>query len=271
MKDFGADDYVVTSMIGLQLLTAFILLCTGMRAIHQKRNKKVADLLILHLLCTEFVAVIWSIIHCFSFLLSSTSVYFTIDVIVITTIINATIHQIICLTLDRVLIVAFTLKYGILVSKSHLIPVFVLTWFVALLHGLGCGLVMKEHHCNALWLIWDIVVTIVIIVSYMYIMISVYKQRSHTSVSNTNASYRCVKYRVPLLVSFSLILFKVIPDLLVFSHAIGVTNKWMTVLYIMGAISDPLVYVLQSKKGCCKRENRRNKVVPQKICLQDKT
>ena len=58
-----------------------------------------------------------------------------------------------------------------------------------------------------------------------------------------------------------------IPDLLVFSHVIGVTDKWMSVLYIMSAISDPLVYVLQSKK----EKNQTNIVAPQRIWLHDKT
>ena len=98
------DDYIAISITGLQLLTAFILDCIAIQVIHKKREKSVADFLILHLLITEFLAVIWNIQHCFHSLFTTEWIYFTTHKIVIATITFAAMQQIVCIIADRVLL-----------------------------------------------------------------------------------------------------------------------------------------------------------------------
>ena len=251
------DDYIATSITGLQLLTAFILDCIAIQVIHKKREKSVADLLILHLLITEFLAVIWNIAHCFHSLFTIKWIYFIIHKIVIATITFAAMQQIVCITVDRVLAVALNLKYRVLVNKFHVIPVSVTTWLIASLCGIVGNYMMNANEYQMMWLIWITLITVLIIVSYMYIIAAVHKQRNRIGPSNVTNSHQGIKYQVPLLISSSLIIFNIVPDVLIYSNVIGFHNKWMAILYLTSAIFDPLVYVLHSKDVFCKQAINR--------------
>ena len=251
------DDYIATSITGLQLLTAFILDCIAIQVIHKKREKSVADLLILHLLITEFLAVIWNIAHCFHSLFTIKWIYFIIHKIVIATITFAAMQQIVCITADRVLAVALNLKYRVLVNKFHVIPVSVAIWLIASLCGIIGGYIMNANQYHMMWLTWIILTTVIISVSYIYIIAAVRRQRNRINPSNVTNSHQGIKYQVPLLISSSLIIFNIVPDALVYSNVVGFHNKWMAILYLTSAIFDPLVYVLHSKNVCCKQTINR--------------
>ena len=261
MSKSTKENYIATSVNGFLWVTALLLNCRATQVIHKKREKSVSDVLILHLLITEFLGIICSIVNNIVSFFSIKAIYLIADRIILTTIITAIMQEIIYITLDQVLLVALNLKYRARMTKLHLIPVFVSIWFIAFLHGVCGGYLLNDREYDTMWLIWDIMTTLTIAVCYMYIIIAVRKRRNQISPSNVTPSYRHIKYHVPLLVSSSFIIFNVVPSVLIYSAIVALSNKWITILYIMGTIFDPLMYVLYSKAGFCKR-NIQNNVVP---------
>ena len=105
-----------------------------------KRSKKIADLLVLHLGITEFMGVAWNVI------LRPLNMFIPIKYAsMVRTIGNqffgAMFYQsVICISLDRLLVAALVLRYKVVITKRKLLLITILIWILSIMCAVIYGI-----------------------------------------------------------------------------------------------------------------------------------
>ena len=210
--------------------------------IKKKRDRKVSDLLIMHLCICEFLYAVWEMVN-YSLLLHLKKSKGTVVHVVGEAILFSSIYQsILCVTLDRVLAVRLNIRYRAMVTKRRCLFLLPVLWMISIAVGLLIGLT-SERVLLAMWISWDSIAGFTMISGYSYIFIIVVSQRRR--FSGTSSLRNQLRLQVPLCIGGTFFCLWLIPDLI-----INIDRQlycvWILVLWFANIIFDPMVYVISS-------------------------
>ena len=204
-----------------------------------QRQRKVADLLVLHLSLSEFLGVTWNVI------LRPLQWFSSVEYVPIVRVIGgqffgALFYQsIICISFDRLLAAKLVLRYRVLITKRRLQIVLLLIWVLSIMCAVICAI---EFDMNTIiWMFWSSITIASILISYSYIAMVLYKQKQFQRNSSCTHVQR-FNYKIPLCITLSYILTMFIPDIVVVIDETLFT-VWTLVIWYTNFLIDPLVYV----------------------------
>ena len=207
------------------------------------KEKKVSDLLLIHMCFCESLGVTWGIVNvCFT--LRQGKLPFTVLDLLGEVVIYASVYQtLICITLDRFLAVKLNFRYRSIVTKYRLCVLIPVIWVVSALLGTLLALTNFKVYFVT-WNVLDACTVTTLLVSYTYIIMTVHKQKR---IFKLNSSCRSqFKYQIPLCICLTYLAFIFIPNLTL-SIKSDLHGLWFMVVYSVNYCCDPLIYVLFSQ------------------------
>ena len=236
------SDWIAFGIYTLEVLFATCCLSYALVLIARQKKKKVSDILVMHLCGCELTTVIYGYCKdCLHYWKNIDNNDNTIHMLLYVVLYTSVYQSVLIIVLDRVLAVHMVLKYKAFVTKQKLAIVLSITWAVSLATG-----VIIYFTDWKVWLFWDFTMMIIIVSSYLYIIISVYRRKRamarHTLQSGTSQ----LKYQIPLSITCSFVLTVLLPDLVVALNP-ELYCIWLDVIWSLNWISDPLVYVIFTK------------------------
>ena len=152
------------------------------------------------------------------------------------------LHTLIMITLDRVLAVKLLMRYRVVVTRKRTCLLFIPGWIL----GIGYAVLywLASNHGMAIsYIVLDSSISIFFIVSYTYIILKIKNVRKKTSETSTHHSNaQSVRYHVPLIIVLSYACFYLIPDIIIATGALVLT-EWFYVIWDMILIANPLAYM----------------------------
>ena len=254
------DHWIGFGIWSFEVLIGIGCLCFALRLIVTQRNRTVADMLVMHLCGVELMSVTFAYTtYCLTFWNKIDRKHTSAHRPILMTLHSSLYQSIIMIVLDRVLAVVLVLKYRFVVTKRKMIVVFVIVWLISIAIGLLYYFTGKEYE---IYLSWDIISTIVIVISYSYIILSVCVKRkamhrrcSHKGNAPQPKSSQ-IKYQIPLFIVLSFVIALLLPDLVLYLRPDWYCI-WFHVIWVSSLISDPLIYVIFTKLEQKKRLKSR--------------
>ena len=209
-------------------------------------RKKVSDYLFMLLSIVEMVKVLLRVGYVIYCLTQHTcprnNVYFAATV----TCLIAQYLSVIFITLDRVLKVQLSIKYGVFVTKKSLFwvsPPFIV---VCLCHGLVTWI--YPDTANNIVLAWEIFASVIIIACYFYIFKYLRTLTREIFQESSAISRRPgLKLKVPLLIVATFLAFCVFPNLLLAARLIRF-SPWLYIIFDLNTLCDVVIYVFGTPK-----------------------
>ena len=229
-------------------LAVFLNVC-GLYFLLTEKKKKVSNLILIHMSFTEILFLSLEVPYHTSVLLIYSEIYsrhiwkkcFTLLLLV------TKFQSMILLTLDRILAVKLGLHYASTVTKKRLFVAYIGVWTVTLAH-IPYAIFTRK---NTIYLVWELLVLVFIILSYAYILIKIHLQRVKMAAidstgSHSNSNYPPVKYHVPLLIVLIFLGFFVVPSL---ALETGIKKPiWFYSIWYVYYMFSPIIYTFGQPK-----------------------
>ena len=250
------DSATLSSRIGfgvafLELTISLVLCAYALYLWNKTKKKRVADLLICNLGCTGVLYISWSIVnyslHIYWRLDTETKIHVTGQAILG----HSYYQTVLCITIDRIQAVRLTYRYRVVMRKRVFLFMLVYIWSISCSAGIFYYFTSKRALVIS-WAFWDCLVAMVIVIGYSYIIIAVRRQKRRVSANTASVLSPQFKYRIPLLISVTFILFFCITDWVILVHQ-EFYSIWIVVIWYLNLICDPLTYVVFTKKQNIKR------------------
>ena len=235
-------------------VTGFALHIIGLYALFRLKEKKISDYLILQFSSTEAAAIIYQIVF---FAIDTFRPELTINGVFETGVTILVVQQFFLffmITFDRVLKVKLSIKYSLVVTKKKLLLACIPCLLISIGHG--CVIWYAPHLVNKVFFVWEILLVISIIASYLYIFVYFRIIRRNSLGDSVNSARTIsLNLRVPIMIVTTFMIFFVIPDLLLALHVVQF-SPWFLCIFTMNVISDASIYIMWTPKlrrsiRCC--------------------
>ena len=180
-------------------------------------KKTVSDYLLMFLSISDVAKVLVRLsftVYCFTQM--SCQRYMDIYMAALITCLMAEILSLTLITLDRLMKVMFTFKYGFLITNKSLLWASLPFTIVCLGHGM-IPLIHPKPRLAATYIVlaWDVMLCFTFIVCYLYIFICLRRSRREVSKGNGSVSRRpSFKLKVPASIAGTFIAFCIFPNFL---------------------------------------------------------
>ena len=262
MENNGPMIYIIILLLMFVNIFAVILEVAGIYLLMSQTKRRISDLLLAHFTFVELVFVVshWRFKD------------FTVESLIApypsyvqnvhTCLIIQQVLSLLLLSFDRVLAVKFPLRYKVIITKTKLYIGLVISWVISASHML---LMLNVHensdgvhdHSDSescfqmVDFVWSCISVVGLSISYIYIIFKVERRRKrlfqqHGDTLQTHSQN--LKYKVPFVIILTSLLFMLIPGILMFFVHSDLIVVIAIALFWLNYLSDPLVYILGSKK-----------------------
>ena len=243
MKKSGLVHYSGMTLWYLQVVAGMAIHGCAVYGLLKKKSKRVGHMLLLHLCFTEFLHILWDLIfyslHFHTQIVLDSRIHLLGNVLF-----GLSANQTIAwITVDRILAVKLTLRYRVMVTRKKFYCLVCLIWSISVVQSISCWFTPDEI-IKIRWLIWDTIVSLIVIFGYIYITVAVFLRHKSMRKYSSQLLKSRLKHRVPFLVVSSFVLLNLIPDALTF---FGSSSVWLLNVLYMNYLLDPLIYVFYSK------------------------
>ena len=245
--------------VGIWYVEAVVDLCAQAVALYylkKKKNRKPADLLVLHLCCSEVFYVVWDLVN------YSVSFYFqyasesTIHIVGNVVFASSFYQSVLWITFDRVIRIKYGLQYMQVFTNKKLAILLVLTWIISFSSGVINWFLPPGKHI-LMWIVQDSVSALVLIASYVYIIVKIHL-RNKIFCKNSASSKMTFKIQIPLCIVLSLFCCFLIPDVILITNQ-DLYSVWFLIVWYLNFLFDPIIYVFFTRR----RNERRMSSVSQ--------
>ena len=195
-------------------LAALILNFLGIYFLVTEKKYKIMHFLLIHLSLVEMIFISIEVVYhsraLYVYGVASPSPGSRLEKTINLVLLVSQFMSVALLTFDRVLMVRLGLRYEILVTKQKLALVILIVWMISLLHIPYYWLTKA----TTIYLVWEVTLAVGVVISYGYILLSIYMSQRSLRGARQQMVSRRLKYRIPLLIVVSLLAFYIVPELM---------------------------------------------------------
>ena len=222
-------------------LAALILNFLGIYFLVTEKKYKIMHFLLIHLSLVEMIFISIEVVYhsraLYVYGVASPSPGYRLEKTINLVLLVSQFMSVALLTFDRVLMVRLGLRYEILVTKQKLALVILIVWMISLLHIPYYWLTKA----TTIYLVWEVTLAVGVVISYVYILVSIYMSQRSLRGARQQMVSRRLKYRIPLLIVVSLLVFYILPELML---TLGEDNtEWFYLFWFLNYLCDPLIYM----------------------------
>ena len=236
----NVEDQIAASILLVLALSSIVANGCAIYMLQTKKSKTIADMLVFHLIVSEFSIVAWNLI--FRPIVWFGNIPHTPMIrMVVSQFLSSLIYQsIIFISFDRLLAARLNVRYKVNVTKDRLILVIMLMWVLSILSATICGIDSSSN--TIIWIFWSLITIIAIVISYLCIFMVLYKRKQMFKIDLSYSFVRRFNFEIPLFITVSCVLTMLIPDIVcVVDHTLY--SMWILVTWYTNFLVHPLVYV----------------------------